>query len=57
VRARDFVGLEHLSLISYDDPPLVHEMMEHMTVFIMEVYDRALREVGADGVMLSEGMA
>jgi uroporphyrinogen decarboxylase len=56
-KARDWVGFEDLCRMLYDDPRLVHDMMEHVTEFIMEVLERALRDVGLDAVMLNEDMS
>ncbi len=35
----DWLGFENLSMMFYDDPKLVHEMMEHITIFIMEIME------------------
>jgi len=56
-QCRDWVGFENLCLLFYDDPALVHEMMEHVTVFSMEVLHCALHEVEVDLVIFSEDMA
>lgn len=55
--ARDWVGFEKLSVMFYDEPSLVHEMMEHMTVFLIGLLQRALRHEMIDVVSLSEDMA
>ena len=55
-KARDWVGFEHLSLLFYDDPRLVHDMMEHLTEFAMSLLERALREVEVDEAWISEDM-
>ena len=54
---RDWVGFEALSVLFYDDPRLAHDMMEHVTVFLIELLDRALRCEMIDAVTLSEDMA
>ena len=56
-KTRDWVGFEGLSVMFYDDPHLVHEMMEHVTIFIIEVYKRAVRDGMIDCLMLNEDMA
>ena len=43
-KARDWVGFENLSLMFYDDPALVHDMMEHVTLFLMDALQRAIRQ-------------
>ena len=44
-------------MMFYDDPKLVHEMMEHNTEFIMEVLDRAIADGMVDSLTLNEDMA
>lgn len=56
-KCRDWVGFEQLSMMFYDDPRLVHEMMEHVTVFTMELLDRAMKEGIVDAVQIGEDMA
>ena len=56
-RAREWVGFENLSLMLYDDPMLVHEMMEHVTESSITILDRALRDVEVDSVFIPEDMA
>ena len=56
-KARDWVGFEELAMLFYDDPALVHDMMEHTTVFIMEVLRRAVHDAHIDCVMFGEDMA
>ena len=54
---RDWVGFERLSVMFYDEPTFVHEMMEHVTVFLIELLRRALDHGMIDAVSLSEDMA
>jgi len=56
-KARDWVGFENLSVMLYDDPALVHDMMEHVTVFLMEALKRAIQEVRPETITLNEDMA
>jgi uroporphyrinogen decarboxylase len=56
-KSRDWVGFENLSMMFLDDPDLVHEMMEHVTIFLMEVMRRAVQEIHVDAVVLNEDMA
>lgn len=56
-KARDWVGFEKLSLMFYDDPELVHEMMEHITNFNMNVTERAMMDGMIDCISISEDMA
>jgi len=54
--SRDWVGFENLCRMFYDDPDLVHDMMEHITVFTMGVLERVLDDVGIDMLVLNEDM-
>lgn len=53
---RDWVGVENLSLMLYDDPALVHEMMEYLADFFPQVLHKALDEVDVDFSMFWEDM-
>jgi len=54
---RDWVGFENLSMMFYDQPALVHEMMDFWTEFLIRVYDPVLSRLKADYVIISEDMA
>jgi len=54
---RDMCGFEGLSVMFYDQPKLVHEMMEYWTWFLMELLDEPLRRIRVDKVCLNEDMA
>jgi len=56
-KARDFAGFEELSVMFYDSPALVHDMMEHLTWFTIELLKKALTDVKVEAVLLSEDMA
>ena len=55
-KARDWLGFENLSMMFYDDPSLVHDMMEHVVDFTIGLWERALRDVRVDSVVISEDM-
>jgi uroporphyrinogen decarboxylase len=55
--ARDWAGFEGLSLMVYDQPNLVHEMMEYWTWFIIELLDDPLSHIKVDQITLQEDMA
>ena len=55
--ARDWAGFEGLSLMIYDQPKLVHEMMAYWTWFITEMLDEPLSFIKVDKVTLNEDMA
>jgi uroporphyrinogen decarboxylase len=56
-RVRDWVGLEGLCLMFYDNPTLVHEMMEYVADFTIATLERGLSEVDVDYVFFNEDMA
>lgn len=45
---RNWIGFEHIGLMSYDDPELVDEVIEQLCVVCCTVIERALREVQFD---------
>jgi hypothetical protein len=53
---RDWIGVENLSLILYDDPGLIHEMMDYLADFYLRVLHRAVEEVDIDFAMFWEDM-
>lgn len=55
--ARDWCGFEGLSMMFYDQPRLVHEMMEFWTGFLIAMLDEPLSRIKADVVVMSEDMA
>jgi len=56
-RVRDWVGFEGLCMMCCDNPPLVHEMMQHVADFTVAALDRALTDVDVDYVFFNEDMA
>ncbi len=53
---RDWTGFERLSYLLYDEPGLVHEMMDYLGDFYIRVLNRALNEVEVDFAMFWEDM-
>jgi hypothetical protein len=53
---RDWIGPESLSLMLYDDPALVREMMDYLGDFYIQVLHRAVDEVAIDFAMFWEDM-
>lgn len=43
---RNWMGFETASLMMYDDPALMHEIMEYLADFMIELITPALREIG-----------
>lgn len=54
---RDWVGFENLCMMFYDDPALVHEMMEFLTDFIIDTLRRHMGHFQVDIVEFKEDMA
>jgi hypothetical protein len=53
---RDWIGFEKLSYLLYDEPGLVHEMMDYLTDFFIQVLHKAVEEVDVDFAMFWEDM-
>ncbi len=53
---RDWIGFENLSFFLYDDPDLVHEMMDYLAEFFIRVLEKAVEEVEIDFAMFWEDM-
>jgi uroporphyrinogen-III decarboxylase len=53
---RNWIGVENLSLMLYDDPDLIHEMMEYLAGFFIQILHKALDEVDIDFAMFWEDM-
>ena len=56
-RVRDWVGFEGLCTMCYDQPKLVHEMMDYVVDFTIEALDRGYSDAAPDYVYFSEDMA
>jgi hypothetical protein len=53
---RDWMGVEALSVLFYDDPGLVSEMMSYLADFYVTVLERAVSEVDVDFALFWEDM-
>jgi hypothetical protein len=53
---RDWIGVERFSLMFYDDPALVREMMDFLADHYIAVLSRAVSEVDVDFAMFWEDM-
>jgi len=53
---RNWVGMENLAYLFYDDPDLVHEMMDYIADFVIRTIHRALDEVDVDVAIFWEDM-
>jgi uroporphyrinogen decarboxylase len=56
-RAREFMGTEALSFAWYDQPALMHEMMEFFADFIIETSRPILERIDVDYFVLNEDMS
>ena len=56
-RAREFMGTEALSLAWYEEPALMHEMMEFFADFIIETSRPVLERIHVDYFVLNEDMS
>ena len=54
---RQWMGTENLSVAFYDDPTLVHEMMDFLAEFFIETVRRAVEDVAIDYFNFFEDMA
>ncbi len=54
---RQMMGTENLSYAFYDQPKLVHEILDFMVEFFMGVTEHALREVEVDAFTFNEDFA
>ena len=54
---RDWVGMENLSIMLYDNSSLVHEIMEYLEYFIIETLKKAVEAIKFDFAHFWEDMA
>jgi len=54
---RDWMGFENVSIACAEEPDLIEDIMEHITVFVLKLIDRAVREVDLDFAAFWEDMA
>ena len=54
---RDFMGVEDLLTAFYDDPELIHDMMDYLTDFWIEIYKKMLLDVQIDHIHIWEDMS
>lgn len=45
---RDWMGFEHITVMMYDDPELMHEMIEHLATLTCAVIEKAVKEINID---------
>ena len=54
---RDWIGVENFSMMFYDDPKLVHEMMDYLGDYFVEMLKKVVFEMRFDYAQLWEDMA
>ncbi len=54
---RNWMGLERLSYMIYDDPGLIHDIVDHIATFVCETIERALGQIQFDFALMWEDMA
>jgi uroporphyrinogen decarboxylase len=54
---RSLMGVERISLMFFDDPPLIHEMCNHIADFVIEAVEPILEELSLDFAYIWEDMA
>ena len=54
---RDMMGVETLLVSFYDDPELIHEMMEYLTDFWLKIYEKVCSMVKIDIIHMWEDMS
>jgi hypothetical protein len=54
---RDMIGVENLLLLFYDDPDLIHTMMEDLTSFWLSIYEKVCQQVRIDLIHIWEDMS
>lgn len=54
---RDMMGVEELLVSFYDQPELIHEMMDYLTDFWIAIYEKVCKEVKVDAIHMWEDMS
>jgi uroporphyrinogen decarboxylase len=54
---RDWIGMENFAFMFHDNPSLVHEMMEYLEYFFLEILSKVLADVDLDYLGIWEDMA
>jgi hypothetical protein len=53
---RDLIGEENLLLMTYDDPQLIHDLLDNLVDLWIAIFDRILKDVRVDCAILWEDM-
>ena len=54
---RDMMGVEELLVAFYDDPALIHDMMDYLTDFWIRIYQKVVKDVKVDHLHIWEDMS
>jgi uroporphyrinogen decarboxylase len=54
---RDMMGVEELLVSFYDQPELIHDMMDYLTGFWLEIYEEAAKHIRIDHIHIWEDMS
>ena len=54
---RDMIGVEELCYLFYDDPELIHDMMDYLTDFWLKIYEKAAQDIQIDFIHIWEDMS
>ncbi|MCI5647986.1 MAG: hypothetical protein MR332_00900 [Fusicatenibacter sp.] len=54
---RELMGVENLLLSFYDDPELIHDMMDTLTDFWLAIYEKVVQDVKVDCIHIWEDMS
>lgn len=54
---RDMMGVEELLVSFYDQPELIHEMMDYLTDFWIAIYEKVCKDVKVDVIHIWEDMS
>lgn len=54
---RDMMGVEKLLMAFYDEPELIHDMMDYLTDFWIRIYEKVCEEVKVDCIHIWEDMS
>jgi len=54
---RDFMGVEELLVSFYDDPDLIHDMMDYLTDFWLTIYKKVCSTVWVNAIHMWEDMS
>jgi uroporphyrinogen decarboxylase len=54
---RDMLGVETLLLAFYDDPGLIHDMMDYLTDFWLAIYEKVCRKAEVHAIHMWEDMS